>query len=172
MKKTSENILSHLYGNGSSTVLEISEALLLTKADIRYHLALLLREKRVGLGLPSSVQTPGRPAQRFIAFEVVNRHLVLKLIEGYEGSLKTKGIPPDEVAGNLAKTLLSGFSPEGSLPTKLNQAVHFLAEMGIQTKWEAGNKGPRITISTSLLVSAELAIEIKKLLLDSILSKN
>lgn len=171
MKNTNEQIYAYIEANGPANIAQISQHLGLTKADIRHQTSSLINAGRLVKTQPIPPQGAGRPAAMFEIVPQINRLLVQRLLDGYAALAKMNGVSEDQVTEALANALLSDFHPNGSPTTRLNQAVEYLKAMGIQAKWEAGAKGPRIIIDHSEFTSPKLVEKINLELLSLLPSK-
>jgi predicted ArsR family transcriptional regulator len=171
MKNTNEQIYTYIEANGPANIAQISQHLGLTKADIRHHTSSLINAGRLIKTQPIPQQGAGRPAALFEIVPPINRLLVQRLLGGYAALAKLNGISDDQVSEALTNALLSDFHPLGSPAARLNQAVEYLKEMGIQAKWEAGAKGPRIIIDPSEFATSKLVEKINQEILSLLPSK-
>jgi hypothetical protein len=147
--KTSNNIESILLKNGSSTVRDLSLALDVSKADIRYNLKLLKNAKRIAEVPPTSNPTNrGRPSTRFflINYPTVSNleHLLNQLLTGL---LSTKS--PAQIVDLLLSDLLDDDDASLSPLFRVNKTIEFMGNLGIIAIWSAGKTGPQISIITN-----------------------
>ncbi len=139
--KTFQKILSHLENHGPATVADLALVLDRTKADIRQQMDLLLDSGSVIKLTPTESSSTGRPAARFACVSNPPRRLTWLLINGFvDHSESTISIT------RLVSHLISDFQPQGSPATRLNQAVEYLAGMGILTRWQTGPIGPEMIL--------------------------
>lgn len=148
--KTSQNILNFLEIHGPSTVAEISIALERTKADIREQIDQLLAQNRVERLTADRLDTPGRPAARFMLQQKTPEPLIKGLIAGLMEFIKIKEFDQkkeNEITNLLITKLMTNFHPHGySSVSRMNQAVAYLESIGIKTKWIATHSGPKISL--------------------------
>jgi len=168
MKNTIDQIYQYIESNNTATIAQLSQKLGLTKADIRHHMRTLLAEGRVKKTETKSLSGAGRPPSQYTVIPPLNRTLVERLFAGYSTILRKSGISDSEVDRFLPVELLRAFHPQGSPSARLNQAVIYLSEMGIQARWEAGAEGPNLILVDSPLVSAGLRDALRKEILSTI----
>jgi predicted ArsR family transcriptional regulator len=160
MKSTRQQVLDFLASKTSATAAELSESLLVSSADVRYHLTTLRRE-----GLVETVKEEnhsetaskegqkrkvGRPPQRYRlarnAGEDPLNHLVdallKELLEEAPSHLKMV------ILGRIANRLAGEVKTEGSLAKRLVQAVARLNELNYQARWEARPGDPQVSFGT------------------------
>ncbi|MPM59875.1 hypothetical protein SDC9_106721 [bioreactor metagenome] len=157
MSKPSEMIFEYLSQNKALTIPQLSQALHLTRADIRHHLAELMHEERVLKLSPSSEDQVGRPAHRYQAILPLNRNWIQTLVQTQYQLLCNLGLTESEIACHFAASLLEGFAPGGHATSKLSQAVTYLKTKGIEAKWIAGPDGPLITLAGTDFLTHTLA---------------
>ena len=152
MKNTEERIYQYLENSGPASIAQVSRHFALTRADIRHHISALLQAGRVARISSQKPAGAGRPAALFEAVAPLNPLLMKRLITGFYELLAEQGISEAVVAETLANKLLAGFHPQGSPANRLNQAVAYLTEMGIKSKWEAGASGPKIIFENPVVL--------------------
>ncbi|MEA5078530.1 MAG: hypothetical protein VB013_08160 [Anaerolineaceae bacterium] len=157
MSKPSEMIFEHLLQNKALTIPQLSQALHLTRADIRHHLTELMHEGRVLKLPPSSEDQVGRPAHFYQAILPLNRNWIQTLVQTQDQLLRNLGLSENQIASHFAASLLEGFTPVGHTTSKLNQAVTYLKTKGVEAKWIAGPDGPLITLAETDFLSDALA---------------
>jgi predicted ArsR family transcriptional regulator len=141
-RSSREEILTFLKLTPDSSVLSLSTALNLTKADIRYHINLLRLEGVVVQSTPRQPKGPGRPPVHFSlapGYYADNLHEVI--IEMLQFLPNKKA-----VLTQLAQQLINKM--ESTSPKKvidqLNQLVEFLNLRDYQAHWETHRNGPAI----------------------------
>ena len=177
---TSDQILDYLTHHRSATVMELSRALDLTKADIHYHMRKLLSEEAVKACEPDLPRGAGRPARSFQLVEnaplKLNRLVVSVLLTHSIQPYLLPGENKKNLADQFAIAILSccpSFKSKCSPAVKLNNLVDELGPLGFAIRWEASKKGPQIYFtheSLSLLIdNTDLVNEIMTSLLHEIL---
>lgn len=136
-ESTAQMILKYLNQHLSATAAELSEALSITRADVRYHLAKL---KKSGLIEVHSVERkhPGRPERRFQLCTSTKPHNYPQLLI----AILSNASSHQWVLSAPKIFLDSPFS--GPMPLRLNQCVNWLNQHNYQASWIAGQKGPII----------------------------
>ncbi len=147
---TRERILSFLQVNKTVTVPEISQAWSLTRADVRYHLNLLVKDGIVEVtdqDGPRAAQR-GRPVLHYrLASHLADNNLpelCSALLDLYLTTM------PGEQSERILQTLVLHITAE--LPvslspiSRLNQAVAYLNRRHYQARWEASPTGPRLLL--------------------------
>jgi DeoR family transcriptional regulator, suf operon transcriptional repressor len=142
---TADKILEYLQDHPPSSSNEISSALLLTKADIRYHLKNMLkvgivsrRTKRLefGAGRPGYLYTTSRadPNSGYTLLAGICANVLLK-----EPANRLKS------QHDIANGLADGFHDHNSIGSeRLGMVVQYLTELGYQSIWEARSDHPII----------------------------
>jgi len=146
--KTSDKLLNHLIKYGPSRVIDLSIALDLTPADIRYQLKTLISSGLVETLNPKSALARGRPATIFVAVSQVPVENVFLLLELFAEQI-THDFPKlstDKIADKMWNTIKEKLSLSPSPYEKLTQILRFLDSIGVKTSWQAGISGPEITI--------------------------
>lgn len=141
-RSSREEILTFLKTTPDSSVLSLSTALNLTKADIRYHINLLQLEGIVVQSTPKQPTGRGRPPTHFSltpGYYADNLHEVLIEILQF---LPDKKSTLTQLAQQLIKKMES--SPQKNVIKQLNQLVEFLNLRDYQAHWETHRNGPVI----------------------------
>lgn len=141
-------ILEYLRQYPGMTVLELSQVLQVTPADIRHHLKSLISDELVKRKALNRAHHRGRPAQGFSlstnqASIAVNRILFSVLTESLSG------IDPHAQRGLLKRIcdrLVGNVAPQRSMAQKLVHAVQQLTELGFTARWEARPESPQIIL--------------------------
>ncbi len=144
---TRDDILQHLAEAPGSTATQLSQALHLGPADIRHHLAALLRSGRLRT-LPGAAAGRGRPARRF-ELAGPGRTAELPLLCGILFDLLA-GLPqtalPEGPLAAIARRLLGAAAENEKAVPRLNRLVHQLQALGYAPAWEARAQGPVIIL--------------------------
>ncbi len=143
-KSTEDEILATLAQQDSMSVLELSESLNLTKADIRYHINKLL-ENSIIQKIPPETGIRGRPA---IRYKVANSYFSHNLVALLNALLSTIPINDDDI-WKIAEYYSSLITPEfpQSHISKLNALIIGLNKQNYSARWETQFKGPVIFFS-------------------------
>ena len=142
----------------SATVKQLCRALDLTKADIHYHIRLLLKEGVIDL-LPESYQAgAGRPARQYKlikpAPETLSR-LIIDLLIAFHNQNRNAQINSQTLADFLAAGLLAQcchFKHQSASPAiRLTRIITELSKYGIHLRWMARKEGPEIHLEQEYL---------------------
>jgi predicted ArsR family transcriptional regulator len=145
-KSTRQRILDILTFREEATSAELSRALALTKADIRYHLSRMVEEGLIVCSNPKQQGKRGRPARSFSLtsksfqnnYDLLSSALLTVLIDHFSDANANKML-------NLVAEQLSGdFKPGGPPGKRLVQIVNQLNLLKYQARWEAHSTGPRV----------------------------
>ena len=90
---------------------------------------------------PVNQSAAGRPAALFAVPSNPNRLLTSLLINGLVNQSKNRNS-----IDHLVLQILSDFHPQGSPAIRLNQAVDYLAALGIIVRWQTGPAGPEMIL--------------------------
>jgi hypothetical protein len=144
--KTSNLIESFLHKNGPSTVRDLSLALGVSKADIRYNLKLLKRADKIAEVPPAANSlTRGRPSARFILVNqltVNNLEHLLNLVLTRQFDKK----PPEQIVDELMPFVFDNDNIQLSPLSRIQNTIEFLGNLGLLASWTAGKTGPHISI--------------------------
>ncbi|GIV66608.1 MAG: ArsR family transcriptional regulator [Chloroflexota bacterium] len=143
---TAQQILAYLAENPDSTILQLSRALQVTPADIRYHLSILIRQNLV---LPSTTIKSGqrgRPARSYkISYELKPNNIISLARAALSVLLSNSSDNSQKIIQNLAIQLFPEKSNKaGSLTPKIIQLVNHLNMAGYAARWEARPNRPCI----------------------------
>jgi predicted ArsR family transcriptional regulator len=147
---TRERILEYLEENRTASVVILSRAWNLTRADIRYHINSLLNEGIIEQ-IPRDPNLPmprGRPEQiyRLAATSIPDNFPALCAVL-LDALLCPLPIEECETAlRGLAGRLAGSFVSVTNLTPRLNQAMTFLSQQGYRSRWEAHARGPRVLL--------------------------
>jgi len=155
---TSTRIRHYLQTKESATVMQLCRALGLTKADIHYHMRLLLKEGVIDL-LPESYQAgAGRPARQYKlikpAPETLSR-LIINLLLDFLNQNKNAQINSQTLADFIAAGILAQcchFKDQcASSAIRLTRIITELSKYGIHLRWLACKEGPEIHLEQEYL---------------------
>ncbi len=179
---TSSRIKQFLEINDSATVEQLSRVLDLTKADIHYHIRLLLKQGEI-VTLQESYQSgAGRPARQFRlikpAPESLSR-LIISLLTTNFPNYPDKSIsindPADLLANGILDQSCDNIDRSVSPAIRLNMIINRLSFYGIHLRWQAGKTGPMIKVEqeflSSLIKDKLLVKNTLEILLDGIYKK-
>jgi predicted ArsR family transcriptional regulator len=146
LKSTRQQILDLLSKQDQVNAAEISRALSVTQADVRYHLSRMVEEGLILTEKPKYSGRRGRPARRYSLalkskrdnFDILIRALLRSLQEQY--TEQEKG----QLLMNIAGQIPGEFKPGGSLGKRLVQAVDQLNLQNYQARWEAHADAARV----------------------------
>ena len=148
---TREKILSVLMRSPNLTAGELGRILRLTRADIRYHLKLLLAEGVI-IQVPATAakvrRERGRPAKAYRLSPHTRPDILPMLADillqiGISGSAPEQTAFLDEIASRLAGAD-DAVSSMDNLTAQLNYAIQKINVYPYQARWEAHKNGPHI----------------------------
>ena len=145
-KSTRQRILDILAVREEAAAAELSRALGLTKADIRYHLSRMIEEGIIVCSNPKQKGRRGRPARTFSLtskslqnnYDLLASALLTFLMEHCSemGANNKLQLVAEQFWGN--------FKSEGPPGKRFVQAVNQLNQLNYQARWEAHSTGPRV----------------------------
>ncbi len=142
---TRQAILAYLDKHKQATATQLSRALKVSAADIRYHLTTLVKEGLLETA-DRRIQGRGRPRQVYIPGAASQVNGFLDLVQAL-----LSGIPSQHYQDiiNAAARNLAGSLPDPSknLSQKLVHTVQRLNQLHYQARWEAHAEAPRIIFS-------------------------
>jgi predicted ArsR family transcriptional regulator len=149
MQTTRQRIVEQLKTRKVATVKEISHALNLSAANVRYHLAFLTDQERVEVVGQRPSKTPGRPRGIYsLSHKIQGNNLDIlsgTLLEEYIGNLN------DEQRDDELRKL--GFKIGGkinllhlNLNQRLYKAVSRLNQLNYNARWEAHAEAPQVLL--------------------------
>jgi predicted ArsR family transcriptional regulator len=146
LKTTRQIILDYLQGHATATVQELSRSSQVTRADVRHHIGLLVKEGVVEAIGRRGLEGRGRPMLVYSLVRELQLNNLTLLLKALCQSL------PDEVREDIlwsvAEHLAGNCKPfAGNLTRSLVQAVKRLNEMHYHARWEARSDGPRMIFS-------------------------
>ncbi len=154
---TRERILAYLEENRTATVVALSHAWGLTRADIRYHMNQLIAEglveraTAVRTTATGTAKSPprGRPtvAYRLTArstpdnFARLSHALLELMLDSVDESER------EDMLRKIATKLADGVPPSARITSaRFNQAVEMLNQQSYRARWEASPAGPRFLL--------------------------
>jgi predicted ArsR family transcriptional regulator len=141
MKNTHDLILDYLQLNPAASAAELSRALHLTSADIRYHLKLLQDQRAIEKVAFRQSARKGRPTQ---LFRLAIRSQLNNYAELADVLLSNQAGEKENSIDQLVSYLVSEIAVAKQRTAQLNRLISFLNERGYQSRWEAYVNGPRI----------------------------
>jgi predicted ArsR family transcriptional regulator len=145
-KSTRQRILDLLSNQDQINAAEISRAISVTQADVRYHLSRMVEEGLILIAKPKHTGHRGRPARRYTLasksrldnFELFTRALLTSVRK------KTSVEESNKLLQDTANQIAGEVQPGGPLGTRLVQAVDQLNLHNYQARWEAHANAPRV----------------------------
>lgn len=135
-----EEILRYLKRHPGATVREIAEALGMTQANIRHHMALLEAEGRVTGRVEEARTRRGRPSRRYFLTEKALPTYLEPLTRALLLAFRESGLPLERLCAHFCPCTPQG----GTLWERLNAATQFFQERAYMPRWEAHKDGPRV----------------------------
>jgi predicted ArsR family transcriptional regulator len=145
-KSTRQRILDLLSNQDQINAAEISRAISVTQADVRYHLSRMVEEGLILTAKPKHTGHRGRPARRYTLasksrqdnFELFTRALLTSARNN------TSVEESNKLLQDIAIQIAGEVEPGGPLGTRLVQAVDQLNLHNYQARWEAHTNAPRV----------------------------
>jgi predicted ArsR family transcriptional regulator len=149
LPSTREKILTYLQEQRLATVETLSRQYGLTRADIRYHLNVLMTEGVIEIACRDVSQPTGRgrPKQFFRLAVGETPDNLPNLCSALLVALRAASPDPwAELAVRLVELMPGGQHLADSTVQRFNAAVERLSQHGYQARWEAHAAGPRILL--------------------------
>ncbi len=141
-----QKILNLLDTNSEATAAELSRALGVTPADLRYHLSKMVEEGLVTASNPKPTGRRGRPARRFSLTAKISKSnfdlLASVLLEAVAEQLSDE--QRNHLMQSVAGQIKGDYKPHGPPGARLVQAVDRVNSLNYQARWEAHADGPRV----------------------------
>jgi predicted ArsR family transcriptional regulator len=142
METIRTQIMEYLKNRQQASTAELSHSLMVTRADIRYHLNLLEQNGVVEKHISAEVPSKGRPTY---IYTLANRALPENYL-GLARALLEINVQANSHMNSL--DLLANVLIKPAAPSKrgnlLGDLTHKLNQSGYQARWEASSHGPRI----------------------------
>lgn len=138
---TENELISLLSENNPMTILDISNELRLTKADIRYQIKKLLLEKIVIEVIPDK-GLPGRPAKRYTINPNYYPDNFDSLLHAFYTLVSDKSKLIDELSNHFANLVQK--NEDNSTLQNINSLVSFFSRMKYDSRWETQYQGPTL----------------------------
>ncbi len=175
-KQTSQLILEYLSEHPGATVRQLSRALRLTPADIRYHLSKLIQQDLVSIVQTKISGERGRPARIYTLNQQIKPNNILSLTQAALTILFGKSeADKNSILENLADQMMPYSTRiSASLTQKIIHLIGRLNQSGYSARWEARSKGPCLIFSNCpyrpLLAQFPELCEMDRLILQNHLS--
>jgi predicted ArsR family transcriptional regulator len=146
MKSSSrEKILGHLEAQKSATAAQLSRALQVTPADIRYHLGLLVEAGKIEIGGKITTHERGRPSQIYRLAPRARQDNLTGLVRALLETIQKQSsyIELQDIARRLSDS--AGRQVPRAGP-RLLQAVKHLNALHYQARWEAHANAPQMLL--------------------------
>ena len=146
MKSTRQRIIDILANRENATAAELSRALSVTQADVRYHVSRMVEEGLIVPSNPKHSGRRGRPARNYTLaskslqdnYELLSKALLTTCLENLLAERK------EIFLHRVAKHITVGYKPAGPLGSRLVHAVDQLNQLNYQARWEAHANAPRM----------------------------
>ena len=143
-----QRILGYLGQHNGASAVEISRALNVSAANIRYHLSILVSDGRVQLLGFRPEQGKGRPVQIYGLGKAAQGDNLAGLLDVLLTQLLEKIEPPevDPLLRGMAASLVPTKAADGAvhITRRLAQTVSRLDQFGYAARWEAHAAAPRV----------------------------
>jgi len=146
MQHTRQQIIDYLQANRMATSIEMSHVLLVTAANIRHHLGLLIESGLVQEVGKEPVRGRGRPTKLYSLTENALKHNLDGLASALLNTLSKDKSDTNDTLSQTAIHLLGEPPTSLNAHIQLNWAVEKLNQLKYQASWEASPNGPRIIL--------------------------
>ncbi len=146
MQHTRQQIIDYLQANRMATSIEMSHVFLVTPANIRHHLKLLIKSGLVQEIGKEPVRGRGRPTKLYSLTENALKHNLTGLTSALLTTLSKNQSEMNETLSQTAIHLLGDHPTSSSAHIQLNHAVEKLNQLKYQASWEASPNGPKIIL--------------------------
>lgn len=149
---TRDNILELLKQTPNLSAAEMSRSLRVTRADIRYHLKLLVSQRLV-VQMPAIVRpgslSPGRPAMTYQLSRSGRPDMLAALssVLLVMGKVPASSTPFLEQVASRLIPMDAANSLQTGLPQRLNTAIQIINQHPYQARWEAHKAGPQVILN-------------------------
>lgn len=146
IKSTRQRMLDLLSAQDQLTAGEISRALSVTQADVRYHLTRMEEEGLVLSITPRHSGRRGRPARRFNLASRSKQDNFDLFTKAALDSIRHRSSTeiPQITLHEIAEQIAGEINPAGPLGRRLMNAVNLLNQQNYQARWEAHTDAPRV----------------------------
>jgi len=149
---TRDQILELLQHRPNITAAEMSRALRVTRADIRYHLKLLVAQGLIvqmpAITRPGSLASPGRPSHTY-QLSQSGRPDMLAALSSVLLEIGQRSASTEPFLDQLAARLIpidAANALQTSLPQRLNTSIQIINQHPYQARWEAHKAGPQVIL--------------------------
>lgn len=142
-KSTRQRILDLLSIQGQASTAELSRAISVTQADIRYHISRMAKEGLVVAAKPKQSGRRGRPSQRYQLATKSKQDNYDILVRALMAEIRSSEEVGD-LLERIARQIPGKFAPSAPLGQRLVQAVEQLNLLNYQARWEAHVNQPRV----------------------------
>ncbi len=152
---TKDRILKFLNEKSSASIAQISRALNLTQADIRYHVSDLVRKGQAAYSPIQHHEKPGRPSRYVLLVRKPSYELLQMLAQSLFDEKFVRSLSEVQTISlihRLVAIFLKKKTPNNSPSLTLNENVSRLNSLGFMLHWEAGKMGPEIRILYNPLI--------------------
>lgn len=143
-----QRILAYLQSHNAATALELSRALRVTPANIRYHLSILVADGRAKIVGERRGQGRGRPVQAYGLGDLALGDNLPGLADALLSDWLEKCTTEQQEAVLLALAVRLASVPvserTGPFTRRLSQAIERLNVLRYRSRWEAHAQGPRV----------------------------
>jgi len=146
MQHTRQQIIDYLRANRMATSIEMSHFLLVTAANTRHHLGILIENGLVQEVGKEPVRGRGRPSKLFSLTENALKHNLDGLASALLNTLSKDKSDTNDTLSQTAIHLLGEHQTSSNAHIQLNWAVEKLNQLKYQASWEASPNGPRIIL--------------------------
>jgi predicted ArsR family transcriptional regulator len=144
MNSSRQTILDLLDNKRTATPLEIAQALHMTTANVRHHLAILEAEGVVEAIGEQTAGKRGRPARLFTLTSLTRQHNLDELANALLDELLDQKSPADQqvLIRQIARILADPGKSSGKTSQRFFRAINRLNEMHYNAHWEAHAQAP------------------------------
>jgi predicted ArsR family transcriptional regulator len=145
-KSTRQRILDLLSIRDQASTAELSRAISVTHADIRYHISRMVKEGLILAVKPKQSGRRGRPSQRYQLATKSKQENYGILVHALLTMMRVNGSSEEfaDLLERIAQQIPGEFAPSGPLGQRLVQAVEQLNMLNYQARWEAHVNKPRV----------------------------
>jgi predicted ArsR family transcriptional regulator len=148
MKTSRQRILEYIQSHRAVTIGELSDALHMTEANARHHLAILQERDLVEVVAMRPPKGKGRPCKVFSPSEQALGHNLDRLTAALLSEFGGRYGPGErlDLLQGAAERLAGQVPSVGSLTGRLSLAVQQLNQLNYHARWEAHGAGPHMIL--------------------------
>lgn len=149
MQNTRQEIIDYLKRRRSATVAALSQALAMTRPNIRHHLDLLQEQGLLQLAGERPVNGRGRPTLVYMLAPAAGQDGLPQLVQALldEINAEENENRRSDKLKRLAERLYRGPAPNDQpVTSRLNHAVKQLEQLHYEAHWEAHAEGPQVIL--------------------------